>query len=96
MLSDVNPVPLTDPSIILDPYDQARQRLISGTVPQDELPSIIETIFSDEKAANMVDCLQENDIQTFIDALDVVWYHTLPLSDTGSIDLCFNLLRSVG
>jgi hypothetical protein len=74
----MKPVPPSDPSITLDPYDQAWQRLISGVVPQDELAFLIDTIFSNEKVANMVDGLQGNDIQTFIDVIDTVWHHVLP------------------
>ena len=37
------------------------QRLSSPTVLQDELPSLIETIFSDEKMTKMIDNLQESD-----------------------------------
>ena len=73
----MNPVPLSSPSTTLDPYDQAWQRLISGVVPQDELASLIDTIFSNEKVANMVDLLQGIDAQTFIDVIDTVCHHAL-------------------
>ena len=91
----MNPVPPPDLSIALDPYDQAWQRLISGAVSQDELASLLETIFSSEKVAGMVDCLQGNDVQTFIDVIDAVWYQALPASGSWLIDFRFILLRSV-
>jgi hypothetical protein len=68
----MNPVPPPDLSVTLDHYDQAWQRLIGGAVPQDELASLIETIFSSEKVSDRVNRLQGNDVQTFIDALDAV------------------------
>jgi hypothetical protein len=74
----MNPVPPPDPSTSIDSYDQAWQRLISGAVPQDELASLIETIFSSEKATDVADSLKGNDVQTFIDVLDGVWHHALP------------------
>jgi len=45
--------------------------LISRAVPPDELPSLIETIFS-EKEANIVYRLRGSDAQTFIDIMDEV------------------------
>jgi hypothetical protein len=70
-----NPAPDTDlppdPST-LDPDDQALQRLISGTVPQSELASLIETIFSNKKVTDIVHRLQGSDFQTFIDVIDEV------------------------
>ena len=73
----MNPVPPPDLFITLDSYDQAWQRLIGGAVPQDELASLIETVFSNEKVTNMADCLQGNEVQTFIDVMDAVWRHAL-------------------
>lgn len=61
-------------STAIDSYEQAWQRLISRTVPQDELPSLIETIFSDRKRTDMVDSLQGSDAQVFIDLIDGVRY----------------------
>ena len=92
----MNPAPSPDPSVTLDSYAQAWQRLISGAVPQDELASLIGTILSNEKAIDMVDRLRGNDVQTFIDVIDTVWHHALPPLENGLIDLCFNLLHSVG
>ena len=75
LLHDVDNLP--DPFIGVNPHGQALQQLISRSVPQDKLPSFIETIFSDKKTINMMGCLQEGDAQAFIDAVDVVRHHTL-------------------
>jgi hypothetical protein len=79
----MNPVP--PPPVVLYSYDQAWQRLIGGAVPQDELASLVETIFSSEKATVMVDRPQGNDVQTFIDVIDVVWHRALLPPGNGSI-----------
>jgi len=60
-----------DPSIAVDPQEQAWQRLIARAVPHDELPSLIETIFSERKS-NTVDRLSGSDAQAFIDVTDEV------------------------
>ena len=60
---------LPDPSISVDSHEQAWRRLIDHPVPQDELSSLIETIFSDRKAAKAVDRLQGSDVQVFIDVI---------------------------
>lgn len=60
------------PSATADFHEQAWQRLISRAVPRDELPSLIETIFSDRKATEAVDRLQGSDTQAFIDVIDRV------------------------
>jgi hypothetical protein len=95
-LSDMNPVPPPNPYIVIDSYDQAWQRLISGAAPQDELASLVETVFSNEKVTDMVDLLQGNDVQTCINIIDAVWHHALPSPEYGLTDLCFNLLHSAG
>ena len=70
-----------DPSIpSISSYEQAWQRLIdliSSAIPQDELPSLIETIFSDEKTTDMIDCLLGVSAQAFIDVIDGVCHHAL-------------------
>ena len=66
---------LPDPSIATESHKQAWQQLINRTISQDELPSLIETIFSDRKATSMVDPLQESDAQAFIDVIDGVCHH---------------------
>ena len=66
-----------DLSVVLDSHEQALQRLISRAVPQDKLPSLIETIFSDSDVTKVVDRLQENNAQDFIDIIDDVCRHAL-------------------
>ena len=92
----MNPAPPHDPFIIINSYNQAWQRLVSGTVPQDELASLIEMIFSSKKTTDMVDRLQGDDAQTFIDMIDTVWRHALPPLKNGLTDLCFYLLHFAG
>ena len=58
------------PPLVPDSNRRALRRLISRTVPQHELLSVIETIFSNVKAADTVKCLEESDAQTFIDIVD--------------------------
>jgi hypothetical protein len=94
-LFDMNPVPPPNPSIVIDSYDQAWQRLISGAAPQDELVSLVETVFSNERVTDMAD-LQGNDVQTCIDLIDAVWHYALPSLNHELIFLHFNLLHSVG
>ena len=65
-----NPSP--DTPTVLDPYNQAWDRLISCSAPQDELASLIETIYSSGKATDMVDRLRGDDIQAFINVTDEV------------------------
>ena len=60
---------LPDPSISVDSHEQAWRRLIDHPVPQDELSSLIETIFLDRKTAKAVDRLQGSDVQVFIDVI---------------------------
>jgi len=64
-----------DPSTTID-YEQAWQRLTSHPVPQDELPSLIETIFSDKRGTDMVMRLSEDDAPAFLDMIDEVRHHT--------------------
>ena len=66
---------LPDQSIAIDSHKQALQQLISRTIPQDELPSLIETIFSDKKAIKTADPLQKSDAQAFIDVIDRVRHY---------------------
>ena len=49
------------------------QRLVSSATPRDELPSLIETVASNMKAADVVNNLQGTDAQAFVDVLDQVW-----------------------
>lgn len=67
---------LPDLSITIDSKEQAWQRLITRPISHDELPSLIETIFSGGEA-DMVDRLGGNDAQNFIDIMDEVHHRTL-------------------
>ena len=55
-----------------DSGEQTLQRLLSGGIPQAELVSSIEAIFSSRRVIDMVGLLQGNDAQVFIDAVDEV------------------------
>lgn len=61
-----------DPSVILDPHNQALQRLISREVPQNELATLIETVFSDRKVIDLLGRLRGSEVQAFIDVIDEV------------------------
>jgi len=72
VIGDAAPHPVPSPV-----PDQALQRLISRTVPRDELAPLIEEIFSRGNATEMVGRLRECDAQNFVDAIDEVRYRTL-------------------
>ena len=78
MSNDDTPLPLPslglDPSVTIDSQEQAWQRLITRTVPRDDLPSVIETILSGRKF-DVVDRFREGDAQAFIDIMDEVRHH---------------------
>ena len=76
--STLLPSPGLDPSIVIDSREKAWQRLIARAVPLDELPSLIETVFSG-KETNIVYRLKGSDAQAFIDIMDEV-HHRTPLS----------------
>ena len=62
---------------ISDSDRRALQRLVSSSVSRDELPSLIETIVSNVKPANIYKCLERSaDAQTFIDVVDEVCHGT--------------------
>ena len=63
------------PSTTID-YEQAWQRLTSHPVLQDELPSLIKTIFSDKRGTDMITRLSGDDAPAFLDTIDEVRYHT--------------------
>jgi len=73
--------------------EQALQRLIRGALPQGELASLIEAIFSSKKAIDMVGCLQEREAQTFIDVVHEVRCHFL-FSRNGPSDVVANPPKS--
>lgn len=59
-------------ALALYPGERALQSLISGTIPQVEQTSLIETILSSRGATHMVGYLRGSDAQTFIDVVDEV------------------------
>jgi len=91
-----DPAQDTNPPADTNSYDQAWERLISCVVPQNELAPLLETVFSDEKVHDVVDRLQGDKVQTFIDVIDAVRHHALPPPKDRSIDHRFNFLHSVG
>ena len=60
------------PPLVPDLYKRTLQRLVSRAAPKDELPSLIETVVSNMRAADIVELLQGSDVQTFIDVVDEV------------------------
>lgn len=66
-----------DPTFLIDSYEQAWKRLISRAVPRNELPALIEVIFSGRKTSNIVDRLREGDAQAFVDVVDEVRHHAV-------------------
>ena len=69
---------LSEPPLISDSGGLALQCLVSRAIPQDELPSVIETIVSNLKAADIVKRLRGNDAQTFADIIDEACNHVIP------------------
>ena len=57
---------------------RALQRLINHAAPQDEFLSLLEVVFSSEEITEIMDGLQGEHIQTFIDGIDAVC-HQSPL-----------------
>ena len=68
------------------------QRLISGTLSQGELASLIETIFSSRKVIDLAGCLQESDVQTFVDVVHEVRCHSF-IPEDGPSDIAADLLN---
>jgi hypothetical protein len=63
----------SEPPPILVSSRRALQRLVSDAVPQDELPSLIETLVTNVKPADIANFLERRDeAQTFIDVMDQV------------------------
>ena len=63
---------ISEPPFIPGAREQTLRRLVNGIVPRDELPSVIESIVLNVKAAEIVKCLQRSDAQTFVDVVDKV------------------------
>ena len=72
---------------IPDSDNRALRRLVRCEVSQNELPSLIETIVSNTKAADIVKCLKETDAQTFIDVIDKACHHAAQSLKNCFIDL---------
>ena len=91
MDSGLPPLPLpqgdtnhdSESPLILASGKQALQRLVTDTVPRDELPCLIETIVTNMKATEIIQCLQGCDAQMFIDMIDQV--HSTPLYLRGTV-----------
>ena len=79
----MSPSPTPAPSLISDSGKQALQHLISRAVPEGELISLIEKIFSSGKVSDIVGCLGGDDAQTFIDSMDEVRPHVSHLPEMG-------------
>ena len=69
--------PPSNTTDILDSHDQAWQRLIISAIPEDELASLLEKVFSNQNIADMVDRIQEKHVQTLIDTIDIVRRYAL-------------------
>ena len=78
---------VSEPRLVLDSDKQAMRHLLSCAVPQDELPSVIETIISSAKSADIAGSLRGSDAQTFIDIIDEASYHITPSLRNQSVDL---------
>ena len=80
-----SPHPETRPTVqaILECLDRvslaiatdSRQRLVSHAFSQDELPSLLETVFWDMEPTDIVQYLQGGDTQALVDILCEVRYH---------------------
>lgn len=81
--------------LVADADRRALERLVSRVIPQGELPSVIETIISNMKAANIVESLQGNDAQTYIDVIDEACHHPFRYLGILLIDLRPNLVTLV-
>ena len=57
-------------------HQQDLRRLTTRLFSQDELPSLLETIFSNRESTSMVHSLQRGDAQVVVDILDEVCHHT--------------------
>lgn len=79
-MRDTDP-PFCTPAVP-DPCTQAWWHLIGHAAPQDKIFSLFEEILSSEKITEVIDGLQGEHIQTFIDVIDAVCHQTrLPLEN---------------
>ena len=65
-------VPPDTPLVLNSDKRALLRRLISRAVPEGELVSLIEAIFSGEKVSDIVRCVEKNEAQTFINVIDEV------------------------
>ena len=77
----------SEPTLIPDSDKRNFQRLVGGEFSQDELPSLIETVVSNMRAADIVRCLKGSDAQIFIDVIDKVCNHAISSLKNLLIDL---------
>lgn len=83
-----------EPPLILTSDRRALQRLVSDNVPQDELPSLIETVVSNVKPIDIAKCLERSDdAQAFIDVTDQVCNTTALQSNRFITNLCIRLWK---
>ena len=75
------------PTLISDSDKHALQRLVDPAVPQAELLSVIETIVSNVKAADIVKHLQLSDAQAFVNVIDQACHRTIP-----SLELVYSFI----
>ena len=70
---DENPIYESPPVLISDCDKRALQRLVSSSVSQDELRSLVKTIVSNVKPTDIAKYIQRSeDAQIFIDVIDQV------------------------
>jgi len=86
---------LSESSLISDSSVLALRRLVSRTVPQDELLSVIEAIVSKLKAAEIVERLQGDDAQTFADMIAEACHYVVPSLTNRFIDILSNSLPAL-
>ena len=67
----------SEPPLVSGSDRRALQRLVSRAVSQDELSSVIETVLSNVKAADIVKCLQGREAQAFTDVIDEACHHPI-------------------
>lgn len=73
--------------LVPDSNKRALRRLISNTLPQHELPSVIAAVISNVKSTDIVECLQGSDAQTFVDIMDEVCHRAILTPKNRFIDL---------
>ena len=69
-------IPPFDTPAAPDSCTRALQRLVSHAAPQDEFLSLLEVVFSSGEITEIIEGLQGEHIQTFIDVIDVVCHQT--------------------